>query len=296
MYFVNYTKMNKDKYLIKLSTAYLESLSVEELLALRQQVSQQGDLDALCDIATFRFINGSITVVADILPEMCFLYGKSHRLQALQGLLKEYNFTLALAPQSCIETAKTMLYIGLDYPNLDEDALSYLEALWCDSGSYEWMDIIMYDVDKLPRKLRRFEKSLLGLKQEEFSEQLIIAIWECFERNKKSENEDEPFFFDRKTNKIGKKPWWRLGKNEFVIENDKQYNEVNKYISDTFGREMAYKVAKNLMFSAASVEEFQNSPYHTVSPQNVYDACDDKGAATKIAEWFCLEFLRRCNQ
>jgi len=288
--------MNTDKYLVKLSTAYLESLSLEELLALRLRSSQERDLNALCDIATFRFIKGGLAVISKILPEMCFLYGKSHRVQALQSLFKEYNFVLSLAPQGCIEIAKSMLYIGLDYPILDEEALSYLESLWCDSGSYEWMDIIMYDVEKLPRKLRRFEKSLLEIKQKEFSKQLIVAIWECFESNKESENEDEPYYYDKKTNKIGKKSWWRLGKDEFVIENDKHYNEVNKYISETFGSEMAYKVAKALMFSADSVEEFQNSSYHTVSPQDVYDACDDKAAAAKMAEWFCLDFLRRCNQ
>lgn len=288
--------MNLNNLLLKHTEQELASLGAKGRLLLREQASKNKDLESLLDIATYRFAHGASGLYISLLPEMFFLYGRSRRVEQLQELLREYNFALFGLPDSCLNRAKAMLSIGLSYPNLDKRALDFLEELWCDSEAFEWMDIIMYDCESLPRKLNRFDKNLLNNRTVDFSEELIIAIWECFEYNKDEENEDEPYYYDRKTNQIGKKDWTYLGKGEFVIENDKHYNEVNQFITDKFGESLAIEIAQELIFGTDSVEEFRNSTLFTVTPQDVYDACRDSDKAKQIAEWFSKDFLNRCNQ
>ena len=288
--------MSMKRFLVKHTEQELDSLGVEGRLSLREQASKDKDLESLLDIATYRFVYGAAGMYISLLPEMFFLYGRAKRVEQLKGLLHKYSFAVFGLPETCLSRAEDMLYIGLDYPNLDKIALDYLEELWCDSEAFEWMDIIMYDSERLPRKLNRFDKTLLNNRCTDFSEELIIAIWKCFEYNKEEENEDEPYYYDRKTNKIGKKDWTLIGKGEFVIENDKHYHEVNQYITDTFGEHFAREIANELIFGTNSIEEFQNSNLLTVTPQDVYNACCDSEKGKLIAEWFCKDFLTRCNK
>ena len=169
--------MDIQKYMLKHSELELKNLGVQGRFDLRKNASDNEDLDTLQDVATYRFVNGSVAIYIDLLPELAYLYGKAKRVNDLKALFNDYSWAMFGVPQSCIEKTNNMFAIGYTFPYLNENQLDYLEDLWCDSSSFEWMDIIMYDSYMLPRKLNRFDKSQLEIVHTEFSDEFLYEIY-----------------------------------------------------------------------------------------------------------------------
>lgn len=291
--------MNIQKYLKKHSEVELKDIGVQGRFDLRQNASDNEDLDTLLDVATYRFANGSVAIYIDLLPELAFLYGKAKRLNDLKALFNEYSFALFGVPQSCIEKANNMFAIGYTYPYLNESQLSYLEDLWCDSSSFEWMDIIMYDSYLLPRKLNRFDKSQLEIVHTEFSDEFLYEIYNLFDEEK--EEYDLPCY-DRKTNSIIRKDYAEIGRGEYVIDYSGTYDIVNKHLTEEYGLECANFFANLFMkqFYYDDVEKFKACNFVIVPPSLLVEKAHlffkDGKDIENLKKWFALDFLRKCNQ
>ena len=289
--------MKNDKYFFKHKEDDFSSLDYKSLQTLRENASEDGDLILLLDIATYRFLHGCDAEYIYLLPEMFYLYGKANKLDELRELLDEYGWTLMTLPPSCVQKAQNMLLIGTEFPYLSEAELTYLEELWCDSNSFEWMDVIMYDSYLLPRVLNRFDKSLLNQVHTDFSDAFLLQVYDCFDVN-----EGEPsrlYCYDKKTNTIIEKEFELLGEDEYVIHNSKRYNEMNDYLTHQYGDECADFFAQNLMFLTEDVEEFKKSTFCSVSPMRVIEVAEqyfkNKEDVLNLKKWFAYDFLYRCN-
>jgi hypothetical protein len=291
--------MNIQKYLIKHSEVELKDLGVNGRFELRKNASENEDLDTLLDVATYRFANGSVAIYIDLLPELAFLYGKAKRLIELKALFKEFTFALIGVPQSCIEKTNNMFTIGYTFPYLNESQLNYLEKLWCDSCSFEWMDIIMYDSYLLPRKLNRFDKSQLEIVNTEFSDDFLYEIYNLFDEEK---DEFHLPCYDRKTNSIIRKDYADVGRGEFIIDYSEKYNKVNKHLTEEYGMECADFFANLFMkdFSFDDIEEFKLCNYVIVPPSLFIEKAHlyfkDSKDIENLKKWFALDFLQKCNQ
>ena len=314
--------MDNRNFFLKYSEQYINTLSIADMFALREKASKNGDILTLLDIATYRYLHGSTGIYMNLLPELFYLYGKTCRISELKILIEKYNMAFSLfgLPDSCMQKAKKMLEIGCVFPYLNEEELQYLEATWCDSNSFEWMDIIMYDSYRLPRQLKRFDKSKLNQVHDNFSDDFLIQVYECFESN-----EGNPNFllcYDKKSNNIIVKKYDFLGKDEYVIENQKEYKDVNDYLTGKYGKKCADYFAKKLtMITMGSelnlislfggnksqmvkeeqitddkIEETKNICF---SPMTIIEIAesyfDDKHEIVNLKKWFANDFLYRCN-
>lgn len=291
--------MNIQKYLIKHSELELKDLGVQGRFDLRQNASNNEDLDTLLDVATYRFATGSVAIYIDLLPELAFLYGKAKRLNDLKDLFKDFTFALIGVPQSCIEKTNNMFTIGYAYPYLNEGQLNYLEELWCDSSSFEWMDIIMYDSYLLPRKLNKFDKSQLENVHTEFSDEFLNEIYNLFDEEKEEYNLP---CYDRKSNSIIRKDYADVGRGEYVIDYSGTYDKVNKHLTEEYGEECANYFANIFMkqFYYDDIEKFKACNFVIVPPSLFIEKAHlffkESKDIENLKKWFALVFLRKCNQ
>lgn len=291
--------MNIQKYLLKHSELELRNLGVHGRFDLRQEASDNRDLDTLMDVATYRFANGAMAIYIELLPELAFLYGRAKRMNDLKTLFNEFSFALFGLPQSCVKMTNNMFGIGYNYPNLNDAQLNYLEKLWCDSNSFEWMDIVMYDSEQLPRKLNRFDKSILERVNTDFSDEFLYKIYELFDEDK---GEYDVPCYDRKTNKIIRKDFVDIGRGEFIIDYEGTYDRVNKHLTEEYGEECANFFANILMNKSIfdDIEEFKTSDFVVIHPGSIIEKAPlyfkDSKEIENLKKWFAEDFLRECNQ
>lgn len=291
--------MDIQKYMLKHSELELKNLGVQGRFDLRKNASDNEDLDTLQDVATYRFVNGSVAICIDLLPELAYLYGKAKRVNDLKALFNDYSWALFVVPQSCIEKTNNMFAIGYTFPYLNENQLDYLEELWCDSSSFEWMDIIMYDSYLLPRKLNRFDKSQLEIVHTEFSDEFLYEIYNLFDEDK--DEYDLPCY-DRKSNSIIRKDYEDIGRGEYVIDYSGTYAQVSKHLTEEYGEECANYFAKLFMgqFYFEDIEKFKACNYVIVPPSLFIDKARlyFKGGndIENLKKWFAKDFLQKCNE
>ncbi len=287
--------MELDFFLHKHSEQEIKSLGVNGYLALRKQASEKRDFETLLDIALYRFLYGS---TADVIEELFYLYGKTGYVLGFNKFMKEYSWAMFSVPYDRQKRAQRLLLIGIKFPALSEEEMSFLESLWCSSSSYEWMDVIMSDSELLPRRLKRFDKSRLEKFYHDWNDEFLLKVFDCFEKN---EDIDNNFFcYDRKTNSIIRKDFEDLGVGEFVIDNSKVYKDVNEFLEKTYGIEVADYFAGEMMFMEENIEEFKTSTFCSVRPDDVVSVAEeyfeDPMEIRNIKLWFARDFLERCNR
>ena len=194
-----------------------------------------------------------------------------------------------------------MLEIGYKYPYLDDSELDYLESLWCDSNSFEWMDIIMYDSYKLPRLLKKFDESLIKKVNTDFSDDLLYKIYDLFEEDK---NDNNLPFYDRKTNAIIRKAYKKKERGEYVIDYTATYDVVNNHIMEQYGKDCADYFATQLMkkysyFNINDIEKFKSCTYLLIPPSEFIKVASlyfkDENEINNLKKWFARDYLQKCN-
>ncbi|RZK37245.1 MAG: hypothetical protein EOO61_09255 [Hymenobacter sp.] len=119
------------------------AMTVAELFALKDKYSQEGNLQALLDIALYRFGRGSIAMFKSIFPEISFLYGAMHRIDELRIFLQDNKLALALLPISYRNLAEKMGVLGYKYPQMEMSDSNYLDAMLKDPDMHETVDTIL---------------------------------------------------------------------------------------------------------------------------------------------------------
>ena len=121
----------------------LSAMTVTEVFALKDEYSKKGDLQALLEIALYRFGRGSIAMFKTIFPEICFLYGAMHRTVELEIFIEENKFILSLIPLPYNNLAAKMVGLGYKYPRLDMSDSDYLDEMLKDEDMHESVDLIL---------------------------------------------------------------------------------------------------------------------------------------------------------
>lgn len=287
--------MEIDKYLHKHTEQEIHDLGVKGYYALRQTASEECDFDTLLDIAVYRFWHGSSV---DVLEELFYLFGKTGYILGFHNFMKECSWAMFRIPQEVINRAQKLLPIGIKYPNLSDEELDFLEQLWCGSSSFEWMDIVMCDSDLLPRRLNRFDKSLLERYYNQWDDAFLLKVYDYFERN---ENLDDNYFcYDRKVNNIIRRNYEDVGHGEYVIDNSKDYKQLDDYLLQTYGEEVAEFFAQELLQMVGdNIEKFRRSTSISVRPEQIVSVAEDyfidPEEIRNIKLWLAKDFLVRCN-
>lgn len=286
--------MELDSFLHKHTEKEFRSFGVDGYFSLRKQASKERDFETLLDIALYRFLYGSS---ANVIEELFYLYGKTGYILGFNKFMNEYSWALLSVPYDCMKRAKRLFLIGVKFPTLSEEELSFLESLWCSSSSFEWMDVIMSDSELLPRTLKRFDKSQLKRFYHDWSEDFLLKVYRCFDKN---ENINHNFFcYDRKTNSIIRKDYEELGAGEFIISDSKVYKEINEYLEKTYGIEVADYFARELMYFEEDIEKFKCSTICSVRPEKVVSVAekyfDDSEEVRSIKLWYARDYLEKCN-
>lgn len=161
---------------MSITESQLENMNFKEIFKLRRKCAEIGDLESLLLIAKHNVLNGSIATNIDNFPELCYYFGRLQRIEELQEFITENNGILFMLPNSSKQLAQELLTIGYKFPFLDETEVSFLEDKYCDSKTFELFDLIMFDNEKLPRPIRKFDKESLNRCNTDFSREFLLEI------------------------------------------------------------------------------------------------------------------------
>lgn len=259
---------NESGYLM-VEESELEKLSVEELFKLRRKCAEKKDLESLLTIAKWRFVKGSAATNESNLPEMCYYYGRLNRAEELKSFLEEKSFYLFMLPESCKVLAQNLLNIGLRFPHLSEQEVSYLEQNYCDPKTFDLFDIIMLDKELLPRQIEKFDKELLNRKNTDFSDQFLMRVFEYFSKNEElDDGYSEMYVYSRISNKIIQKKYEDTGLGEYCIVQPIKSNQFWSLIEKRFGAKCADDLIKDLC-SDDNWEDFKNHDFYLLNSESI---------------------------
>lgn len=270
-------KWIKDKVFnkIKIDDDELAKMKFTEHFELIRKCAKNGDIKSLLTIAKYRFIHGSAATNEFDFPAMCYYYGRLHRVEELKELLNEKQFHLFMLPNSCKELAQNLLNIGLKFPHLNEQEISYLEQKYCDSKTFELFDIIMFDSDKLARPIKKFDKNLLNTKNTDFSRDFLLNIFSSFSENEELDSDyDELYVYSRITNQIIQKTYEDVGLGEYIITSPIHSNEFYNLLKKNYGAECADYCIEKLSFGD-DLESFKTSDFYILNAENIEEVAND---------------------
>lgn len=254
---------------LKVEESELENLSVEELFKLRRKCAENRDLESLLTIAKWRFINGSAATNESNLPEMCYYFGRLHRVKELKSFLEEKSFYLFMLPESCKVLGQNLLNIGLRFPDLSEEEVSYLEQNYCDPKTFELFDIIMFDKDLLPRNIQKFDKELLNRKNTDFSDHFLIRVFKYFSENEElDDGYSEMYVYSRISNEIIRKKYEDTGLGEYCIVQPIKSNQFWSLIEKRFGAKCADDMIKELSFDD-NWEDLKTHDFYLLNSESI---------------------------
>jgi len=254
---------------IKIGETELDKMSVEERFQLRRTCAEIGDLKSLLTIAKYHFIKGSTATNESNFPEMCYYYGRLQRVEELKQFLSDKEFYLTMLPDSCKELAQNLLNIGLKFPHLSEQEISYLEQKYCDSKTFELFDIIMFDSEQLSRPLKKFDKNSLNVKNSDFSKEFLLKVFDYFSENHKLDDRySKLYVYSRIKNKIIRKKYEDVGLGEYCIVQPIHSNEFYNMMKEKYGEDCADYCIEALSFDD-DIESFKNFDFYSLNAEKI---------------------------
>ena len=287
-------KWIKDKVFnkIKIDDDELAKMKFTEHSELTRKCAKNGDIKSLLTIAKYRFIHGSAGTNEYDFPAMCYYYGRLHRVEELKELLNEKQFHLFMLPDSCKELAQNLLNIGLKFPHLDEQEISYLEQKYCDSKTFELFDIIMFDSDKLARPIKKFDKNLLNIQNTDFSRDFLLKVFSYFSENEELDGGyDELYVYSRITNQIIQKAYEDVGLGEYIITSPIHSNEFYNLLTEKYGAECADYCIEELSFGD-DLESFKTYDFYLLNAENIEEVANDYFQNSSTVEDLKAEIAR----
>lgn len=235
---------NEDSYISdkRYSEDELKKMSVRERHAECSKCSKAKNLDGLIDFYTYFFYNGCQATNEYVVPGLAYLYGRAKDVDKLNQILTKYAFCLWELSQRSKEVTQSLLEIGLSYPYISNQQVDYLESLYNDPKYCEMMDDILYDKEKLPRKISGITKDELSKTNDTFSPRLLKEVYNCFILNQRAQNKrddeyTEYFVYVRRTNSIIKKEYGQVGSGECVIGGTLDMKSFIEFIEPKYGKE-----------------------------------------------------------
>jgi len=286
----------------QVNDSVLKVMSVDELYQFKRDCANNKDIKSLLVITVYQFKHGSDATNVNNIPEMAYYFGRLHDLDSFKSLLDEYSFALWSLPQSCISIAEKLFIIGSKFPILNENEISYLEKLYCDTKTFEIMDRMMFDIELLPRSIKKLDKTLLNRKNNEYSEPFLKQIFECFDKNDKlDQSYDRLYVYSRIKNSVIRKTYEDLGLGEYCIIYYAISDEFHKFIQAKYGENCANFFAQNLCFSENNDwEEFKTSSSYALNLKSIVNVArkyfkNNLDSIEEIKSDLAWMYLQECN-
>lgn len=281
------------------SQSQIEKMSIKEIFEYRRKSAENGDIKSLLSIAKYRLLRGSPATAMDILPELFYYYGRLHCIEELKLFISENRTILNSLPQSCLILAQNLAYIGVKFPFLEEKDISYLEEHYSNPKTFELFDIIMFDCDKLPRPINKFNKDLLNRQNTEFPRDFLIQVYDCFSKNNELDDSyDSLFVYSRIENSIIRKEYENIGLGEYCIMQPAISNEFYQLMIDLYGEECADFFVKNLS-AENDRENFKKYAWYIVEVDSLervaYKYFNNPSKIEDLKANIALSWLRKVN-
>lgn len=262
----------------------LASMTFEECHQFKKKFAKNGDIESLLTIAKYNFIHKSAAINEYIFLEMLYYYGRLHRVEELKEFLKDKELYLLMLSDTCKDLANNLFSIGLKFPYLNEQELSYIEQKWSNTRTFELFDFIMFDSDKLERPLKKFDKSLLNKKNSDFSRDFLLKIFNYFSVNEELDEEySEIYVYNRVKNKIITKKDVDIELYEYPIVDAILANEFYNLIKEKFGETSANYCIKRLSFGE-NLKSFKESNSHILSAEDIEEVLNEHFLDSLIIE------------
>lgn len=222
----------------------IKKMSVYERHDECSKCSKAKNLGGLIDFYTFFFYHGAQATNEYVIPGMAYLYGRAKDVDTLNKVLQKYSFCLWEMSQDSKEVTKNLLEIGLMFPLLTGDQISYLEHLYNMPKYCEMMDDILFDKEKLPRKITGITKEDLKKTNDSFPNRLIKETYNSFILNQRAQNKrddeyTEYYVYVRRNNNIIKKAYGMVGSGECVLSGTLDMKSFIEHIEPKYGNDCA---------------------------------------------------------
>jgi len=282
-----------------ITESQLGKMSVRERFQLRRECAENRDIESLLTIVKFLFIRGAAATNESNLPEMCYYYGRLHRAEELQEFLKENDSNLFMLPKSSKELAQNLLNIGVKFPHLNESEIQYLEDKYCDSKTFELFDIIMFDCNRLPRPIKKFNKESLNSENKDFSREFLLQVYAYFSANEELDgNYDKLYVYSRIENKIIRKEYAHLALGEYCIEQPIYSNEFWGLMQEHYGKQHADSFFRQL-FDDQHLEKSKTSNSYLLYAENIEEVAEnyfkDSLKVNDVKAHIALFWLKKIN-
>lgn len=258
-----------------ISDVQIDLLTVKERYNLRRKCAENCDVESLLTIAKYNFLHGCTASNINNFPELCYYYGRLQKGEELQKFIDENVAFLLMLPESCKKLAHNLVNIGYKFPYLSEFEIKYLENKYCDSKTFELFDIIMFDENYLPRRIKKFDKTLLDKVNTDFSRDFLLHIYKSFSENEElGDCTDKLFVYDRVNNRIIRKDYEKLGLAEYCIMQPIHSNDFWKLVNEHYGETCANTFIKQL-YGNDNLEDYKTSTYYLLSSISIEEVAED---------------------
>lgn len=287
---------------MKYSEEQLKDLRYNQIRDMQKQAVSDKDMEALLSLVIHRFKHGSDATNEYNIPEMAYYFGRYHDVEGYNAIMNEYSWALMFMPRNVFETAKNLFLIGMKFPCLSESEMRYLDKLYSDNKTCEIMENIMFDEELLPRPLKKFNRDALSKKHTDFSNDLLDAIYECFEKNEDNDGYEPMYMYYRPENRIIRKNYQDGGLGDFVISYSNTGDRIYKYLCELFNHDVAMTFLNAIYPKSLckSAEEFANTNFVSISIDSVIDFAkeyfSDPTEVLKIKRAIAKAFLDNCNE
>lgn len=214
----------------------LENLSIEKLYELKKIQSENNNIFHLTFITRKIFISSSLQRSISIFPEMCYYYGRNKFIDKFKQIIDENVFIIMSMPESTKEFGNTLFNIGLRFPHLNSDDITFLNNNLTNNQNYPTLYEISYDLDvledfKMPVCNTTPIKETLSL-----NDKLLFDIYDCFIQNNSSVYDNSNLkVLNILNNKIILKDVDNLKFEEFIIDQPIRTNELYQLLNENFG-------------------------------------------------------------
>lgn len=222
----------------------IKNMSVQERHEECSKCSRAKNLGGLIDFYTYFFLHGCQAMNEYVIPAMAYLYGRAKEVDTLNSLLQKYSFCIWELSQDSKEVTQNLVEIGALFPYLCGEQISYLEALYNNPKYCEIMDDILFDKEKLPRKITGITKEELKKTNDSFSTRLLKQTYNSFILNKiaqykRNDEYTEYYVYVRRNNNIIKKAYGKVGSGECVLDGTLDMKSFIEHIEPKYGKECA---------------------------------------------------------
>lgn len=214
---------------------YQEEMELEE--ELKNKLKSNKDFFKLINLYS-SLDKGSVIDLGENMCKVAYFSGRLQSMEYIKKFADSKGAIINMIPFEYRELSELLLRIGIVYPNVSEEDLQLLEKYYTKKIYVDFLNDIFFDSSLLPRKINKFDNSLLKKKNSDFSPQLISDILEggIFNYKINDYNNDEIYYYDKSENNVKAILWENHNPGiHFMIEFPETFEEFSNVIDAVLG-------------------------------------------------------------